>query len=384
MANINNVALGTSNLGAGQNLVADYDPKLYFRDPDQQPIMTLLSKMKARTVAQPVYNGEESPHHDLVAVVDGNQTAGSGAGATKAINFLDGTLFQTDFVVAIGGVNCRVVSIATNAVTLDPVIDSETIPATTDLDEVLILGIAKEEGYALPEEFQSARDTRTNYIQEMSVSWGLTNTLKHSKQYGSGYENRFKEELKKKDLLFRKMAENTALGGVKRLDTSGTYDKRYTDGAKGRITTNALNFTSGGMTNADMRTIAKTAFNHGSTRKFLFADSDLINDFASLLEATKQTPQKETILGVNFTKYTTDFGEFMVKWHPYLKGDALGFNGLWLDFEYWKIARLEGLSKVQLKQDVVKDGSDIEKYELCDKFGFDVGYEQAHGKLIRS
>ncbi len=383
MANINNVSLGTSNLGSGQNLRYDYDPKVVFRDPDQQPIMTLLSKMNSRQVDQPVYNGEESPHHDLVGVIDGNQTAGSGAGVAKALDVSDGTQFQVDFVVAIGGVNCVVTSISSNAVTFDPVIDSETIPATTDLDEILIVGIAKDEGYALPEEFQSSRDTRTNYIQEFSVSWGITNTLKASKQYGSGYENRFKEEYIKKEVMFRKLSENTALGGVKRVDTSGIYNKRYTDGAKGRITTNAFNFTSGGMTNADMRTIAKSAFNHGSTRKFLFVDGDLWNDFASLLEATKQTTPTTTILGVDFTEYKTGFGTFMVKYHPYIKSTALGYDGIYLDFDYVSICRLAGVN-MQLKSDVVKDGSDTTKYELCDKFGFDWKYEESHGKLIRS
>ncbi len=376
MAQYNNNPLGSNVLGSGQALPIAMDPRVVFTDGDQEPIMKILSQMQVATVPQSDFQGEESPHHHITDSFNGTQSPGASAGATQALNVTNGDRFQEDFTVAIGGINCIVTAVSGNSVTFDPINDSEAVPDVVDNEEIAIFGVAKDEGHALPEEFQSLRENRTGYIQEWSLSWGLTNTLKMSQQYGG--ITREQEEYTKKEKLMKKFWEMTALTGEKAKKTGGTYPKRFTDGAKGRFVTNSFEYDNGGITNANFQTFSKTAFDNGSSRKFLFVDGTFTGYLMNLLEATKQTKETTEILGVKFQKYITPFGEWMIKYHPYIKRTAMGFSGVYFDFDYVKMKQLKGSGLTFLK-DVVKDGSDTCKYELKAKLGFDFPYEASGG-----
>lgn len=374
--------LATTNLGAGQILEISMDPRLVTPDAENVLVTSILNEMGTRIVENPVFQGEESPHFEVRDPVRADSTVGASAGATKVINVTDATKFNIDYVVILLGINALIISIDTGANTMvvDPQDDTETIPAlTAATDTILISTIAMEEGYDLGTLREGLRRNRTNFIQEFSSSFGITETMMASAQY-TDQKNRVAEETMKHKLFVDRAIEGMVFFGEKKEDTSGTFSKRFSGGFA-ESTTNVLNYTSAGITNAQMQTISQQAFLHGSSRKILFADGELSRGLMNLLEATKQTPQTETILGVKFIKYETVFGEFLIKYHSRLDNLNGGFGGVYMDPAFVKLAVLKGWA-MRARFNIVLDGSNKQTNEVSAKQGLDRAYEESHGLLV--
>lgn len=375
--------LGTSNIGSGQELVIDMNKQIIMPDKHRNDFMTFQAKIKHSTTNNYEFKGEESPYFEMDDPIRAPAGAGAGAGVAVTLLVTDKTKYHLDYVVAVGGVNCVVDSIAggaTEEVTVSPINAAQTIPATTTADTVEIIGPVKEEGYDLGAARSGLRRTRTNYIQEFSSVFGLTKTMMAVDQYGN--MTRVAEETKKHVALARRSIHKTAIYGEKYIDTSGTFDKRYTGGVKGEITTNALEYTKAQITSSDLINITKTMFQHGNKEKYVFVSEDLGGQLQVLLESKYgNTAVTETRLGMEFNTYKNSFGKMYFAVDDTINVGAAGFDGFYVDYEYLTFKTLKG-EGLKTSYNVVRDGSNKETAEVSVKYGFDWGYEEAHGKLI--
>lgn len=370
--------LATSNIGSGQELVIDMDSRVHMPDGNQTKFLNIMMKLnRTRTVHNVEFKGEESPHFEIVDQVASGNSAGA-ADTPVVINATDGTKFTTDYIITIKGIQCKINSIATNALTVVNTVAGQNVPALTTADRILLTGISMVEGYALGTTRSGLRRSRAQYIQNFSSRFDITDDMKASKQYGD--MQRIAEETMRHKRFVSKQIEMAALFGDKGSITVSGFERRLQGGFKS-VVTGSSNYTAAQITAAQMRSFATECFKHGEGRKLLFVDFDLSNGLAKLMEDDKRLAQTDETLGMKVNKYVHNNGEFLIIPHQGLSNSDGGFGGLAVDPMYVSVATLNGRG-LQARYNVIKDGSDKDTNEVRAKVSIDIAYDEAHRKLI--
>lgn len=370
---------GTGNLGTSV-LRPDWDPKLIYRDPQNQRILNVLLELGTRIVTQPEYENEEADEFNLLDTIATTTTAGA-VDTAKLYAMTDGTKFAVGYKVMVGGIAGYVTIVSGNDVTIQPLVTGTAMPAVTALDPVNISGHAKEEGGALVAQRFSQREVLTNYIEEFETTFSITNTMLKSDQKTS-VKSKMEEEMHKHLQFARNHKEMTLLAGVKAKLAGVNHPQRFTGGCASEITTNSFSFDTAGLTNDNIRSLSRTAFDKGSETKLLLVNNALMNDLEEILEAKVQSGREETVAGIKFQAYESTAGKFLVRRHPYIT-DALGYEGIYLDPQFIKLCYLKD-GALEINTDAVKDGSDKKVTSIKTKFGFAFSYEATCGVLVRT
>jgi hypothetical protein len=180
----------------------------------------------------------------------------------------------------------------------------------------------------------------------------------------------------------RRSFELTSLFGARgyKYDPEGE-DWKYFSGGIYRYADNALEYTSGAMTEKRFNEWARDVFtgNSGSDTRVLFAGKDLMTDMMSVSSVVKQIEAKgtEVKFGIKFNMIETSFGTLAVKHHNLFNDVGWAAKGMVLDVN--NIERHVFKSMASTKIDLKGSGQkNADAYKIDETFCIATRYPATH------
>jgi hypothetical protein len=365
--------------------------------PNINPVTLISSKVKTRSVGNPVYkvmHDKRLPRFDNV-----NNGAGYNTTATSIV-VDDGTKFAALNIVknTRTGEQFKVSSVSTNTLTV--VRGYDTVGAGTgvtmlDDDELLIISITPTERAAPGTALVTDPTTITNYIQRFSRVTDISWLRKNADEYGKPELQRIKEhatfDLKRDIELAFKFGKPLAdIGDSSPLD-SAVLDTQYqTFGLQYAIDTyaSANAYDAGGvLTQTQLwqyvqplyENMPDDATNMGMEIMALCSAS-AFRVFASWGLPHVEISQKDKEFGLALNSYQTPVGKLTLVQDYSLSGTEYG-NWMFLinpsDLGY---VYHQGLD-IQLNTDAEDDGTHRDKDELFGYIGFECGRPELHAYI---
>lgn len=256
--------------------VIDMDPDIALLDPDSSQFTTMLMKV-ARSTAESTKSEwlEDEYFPRLSSVASGGATDGATivVAAGEGIYFRAGDLFRN----ARTGVAKRVVSIATDTLTVTVALGRVAFAAAAAADQLLITGNASAQGATLGVRKITKRVAQFNYTQILRNPYGFTRSLMASKLYGGPVPAK---ERKKKFVEHKRAIEYTLFWGVRSLDLAPVGNPNEPMGMAGGlfefITTNVKN-AAGSLTKVLLDTYMRDFLQHGDTESGLLFVSPVVS-----------------------------------------------------------------------------------------------------------
>lgn len=370
--------------------VRDVADKIFYLEPDEQPLVTVLTALKKK---RPCFNTKFTWFgSDFVArwgQVDSTTVTTTGT----SIGVVDGTIFRVNDLVAVPKLVSsstapeimRVNAVSTNTLTVTRNIGGSgaaTIPASAALT---LAGSANAEGGAFPSMKSTAPVEYTGYTQIFRTPLEVTNTARATRVYGEDELNRLRFEKAaehkiemNRAFLFSKPSE----------DTSGTTPIRTTDGLFNKITSNVTN-ANGTLTQNTLETFARQAFRYGKKKKILLASPTICSAINQFAKSHMTLGPGEKKYGVSTNQILTAHGTWMLMNDWMLEDGVSGQNGFGgnafsLDLDEITIRYLadNGVSRdTKYLEDVVQDGADRRADEYLTECGLQINQEKYHARL---
>lgn len=379
-------AESTENVPSSRR-VRDVADRIAYLDPDAAPLTLIL--MRART--KDCFNSKfEWMEKDLPARYSQvNNGAGYNTTATSIV-VDNGAYFSNGDVVSVvrTGEKFRVVSIATNTLTVIRAVDGDGVTgvAMLDNDDLFIIGNAYLEGSAAGTEKSHPEAYKFNYTQIVRTPFAVTGTEMASENYSGPDRPRLRAE---KAIEHKIDLERTALFGERNLFTTGDSDattnnpRRYTGGLFYYITSNATNI-NGVLTEPDLEAFCQTIFSPtgaGDTRLLLCSPGN-ISVIDQLAAARIQVAPKESTFGLAVKTWLTGHGTLNVIKHRLLEngpgGTGFGAHSLAVDPSRLNYRPLRGRN-TKLRVDIQTNDLDGAKDEYLTEMGWQVELEKVHG-----
>lgn len=201
-------------------------------------------------------------------------------------------------------------------------------------DVWMIVGSVAGEGSTLPTISVPQILRETNYTQITRTSWGLSGTMRASRQqYGSELGRQRTMNMKK----HMAKLEYTAWFGRKRDYSTTSPYYRLTGGIIPYITENSATFATnstdvgGTLTESGLNTICKTAWNQSNSesgRKVLFASATFIQALMNFAGDRVQTrPGRLGAFGTTFKTYQTFWGDLEIVHEPWFTAGVADRSG---------------------------------------------------------
>jgi hypothetical protein len=373
--------------------VRDVSDKIWFLEPNAQPLLTFLSGLNKKRASE----NTKYEWYDDDYVARWAQTTGTTYSATNtSIVVTDATLFRAGDLVAVPNavssstapqiMHVTAVDVGTNTLTVVRNVGSAGAAQIDASSALTFAGSAFAEGAAFPTMKSTNPVGSFNYTQIFRTPIIITGTNMASKTYGQA-------DL---DLLrFKKAAEHKIdinrafLFGRKQEDTS-TYSTpiRFTEGLFSKISTNVTN-ANGTLTQLGLETFARQAFRYGKDKKILLASPlvcSAINQFAKS-HMTMSPGEKK--YGVSTKTIITAHGEWILVKDWMLEDGVSGKNGfggnafsLDLDSISMRFLSSNGVSRdTKYLTDSVQDGSDKRSDEYLTEIGLQINNEKHHARL---
>lgn len=182
-----------------------------------------------------------------------------------------------------------------------------------------LIGDASAEGATAPSVISWDATSTENYTQIFREPVQFTRTaIKTKTRTGDAYKEKLKDAL----TLHMMKIERSILFGKKDLITGSNGEpERYTGGIIPNLTSNVLDLSgaSGIMSEATFDTfLAQYAFAFGSSEKLALMGWKAANLLNTIAKAKYQISSVDVgqSYGLHFTRYTTPFGDLLVKTHP--------------------------------------------------------------------
>jgi len=277
----------------------------------------------------------------------------------------------------------KVVSIATDNITVVRGYGSTTAAATESGDYYLIMSNANMQGATVPSEKYRATTDNYNYTQIFRTPYSTTGTLNASELYGGPELQRLRA---KKGEEHMRSIEYASLFGER---------SRVTTGEQPITTTAGIDYfvaIAGGFTDsidaddaaaeASFETYLRTLFQYGSDEKSLVAGPYMISWINSFAKAKLDVIQSDNdkTYGLHITKYRSPHGMLNLIEHPLLVGGYANY-GYGLDFGNLKYRNLKNRD-TKLKQNIQDNSADGTQDEYITEAGFEVKLPESHRRLI--
>jgi hypothetical protein len=232
----------------------------------------------------------------------------TGTGTTLAVT--DGTLWKPEEVWrnTRTGEGFRVVSVATNNVTVVRNLDAAGAVACVSGDEYLKVGVAKMEGDTEREAYGGNPTARFNYTQIFERTYAMTRTAQNTANYTAPHD--WDRRARKAMSEFKMDKEMAYLFGPgPGLDTTGAHPRRYMRGMHPSITTNVTDF-GGTMTESEFWDSYNTAFRYGSSQKVAISGRTPISVISNFPRGKLEVVNgdNDTTYGLNIQKFRHNFG----------------------------------------------------------------------------
>lgn len=378
------------------------DPKIWLKDPNVAPLITLLSKMKKRKgVTNPV---QETLEQDLTARWAQMSSTEAGTTGSTTIRLADATVVVPGDVLivprAVGSAGTYPEKIrvltnpndGTNNITV-----TREFAGTTGLNGTLavnsalrILGPAYEEGAAVPTAKWTSPSYNTTYTQIIRTACPqISYTDIHTKKYGSDAKGERSHQQMLKAMEHKQQKNAAYLFGKASQATSGGNNYiRTTQGFYSRISTNKFNM-GGVVTVKAFNTVLETMFRYGAKEKLLLSCPKLTGAVSAWANSHLQVQQGTTEFGLDVKTYVSPFGKLMIV-NDYMLEDGVsgqnGFGGVSfiIDMDQVTEIYLDGGSEygdTKLFTDVVKDGTHKIVDEYVSETGIKINNEAYHGLI---
>lgn len=369
-------ASGTGNVNA--DIKKPDIGALYLLEPDAAPLTQISLRLNASASGNTKYEWfEKGPRPRFDAV---NTTTGTGAAiiVDNPSYFAEHDIWR----VTRTGENMRVQSVntASSTVTFVRGVGGSAV-AVADNDELLRIGVAKEEGST--SKVASAEDATKlfNYVQIFEQTVQMTGTMSASATWTP---NKWREDVEYQGVEFKKDCEYSYLLGKPSEVTTGEHPRHTTGGALNYITTNVTD-AGGALTEAEWWGIFGNAFRYGSKTKVAFASRlavDVLNSYPRGRLDLVQSDNDETY-GLNVMRYRHPHGELAVVTHNLLEGAVYGGYIVILDFANANIKRrylsANGVSRdVQFNDNIQAPDYDGRKAQWLAEQGLEFGQEKKH------
>ena len=365
--------------------------------PNINPITLISSKVKSRSVGNPVFkvmNDKRLPRFDLV-----NNGAGYNTTATSVV-VDNGSYFRGGDLVRVTstGEVFKVTSISTNTLTVVRGYDTTsagTGVAMLDNDELMILSNTPTERAAPPDALVTDPTTLTNYIQRFSRTTDISWLRENADEYGQPELQRIKEaatfELKRDiELAFKFGLPLADIGDASPLD-SGVVDTRYTTGGLQYFIdtySSATAYDAGGvLTQNQLWTYVEPLFENmpddatgRGMELMLLVSASAHRVFANWALPHVEISTKDKEFGLALNSYQSPVGKLTIVQDYSLTGTEYGnwmfmINPSDLEYVYHK-----GLD-IQLNADAQAVGTHRKVDELFGYIGFGCNRPELHGYI---
>lgn len=370
-------ARGTTAIHADQR-VHNMDGLIKLLQPDATPFTTLIMELRKERTPDPKFESlqdELEPRFDAI-----NGTTGTGT----SIVVDNGAYFAEHDIVIVTrtGEQIRVLSVATNTLTVARAQGGTSAVAVANDDELLIAGSAQPEGDTSKPARSSNSTKVTGYTQIFRRPWHVTNTAMASENETSPHDwdhqaNKVGIEHKRdinRAFLFNRAAAE---------DTSGSQPRRTSKGLIASYTTNVTD-AGGTLSETELNTFMRTVMHYGTKRK-LFIASPLVTSVLNTFPAGKvQISQSERTYGVDVTTFTGPFGALRLVTDWELEGSVYAGYGVAIDldnvaYRWLGNSKLNRDSKVY--ENIQAPDEDARKDEWKTECGLDVRLEKTGGLL---
>jgi hypothetical protein len=364
----------TLNIEPSQREV-DMADKINLLEPDAQPLCVLTRKLPKKRTISPKFEWLED---ELAARFDATTTTHT-TGDT-AINVTTGTRFHTEDIIqnTRTGENMRVVSVASNAVTVVRAIGS-TATAMLSGDEILILGSAAAEGADVKAPWTQNPANVFNYTQIFRTPYKSTGTLLASGLRTNPSDWAYQSN--KKGIEHAKGLEYAFIHGRKAEDASVVgAPRRVTGGALQFIQTNQLD-AGGTLTEVEFNQASKMGFRYGAKSKLLLASSTVTAVLNTFPMGKLQFRQDDSTYGLNIARFVSPFGNLNLVNHWLLEGTKYSGYALGLDMDEirYRFLGSDGEERdTKILRDRQNPGEDAKMDEYLTEAGLEFGQEKKH------
>jgi hypothetical protein len=355
-------------------------------DQDVSPLLVLASQMNGGSV--PTVNPKFEWYEEDREVRRDTSTTASTGPTTLAVT--DGTRWNPEevWVNVRTGEGFRVVSIATNNVTVVPNLSGAGSVATVSGDEYLKIGVSKMEGDTSVTAHAGNPTAKFNYTQIFERTASMTRTAQNTDNYTSPVDWEFRRQRMIKEFKIDK--EAAYLWGVAAArDTTGTHPRTLTRGIRSTISTNVKNF-SGTLTEAEFFDAFDAAFRYSNSQKVKFGLAgrtpvSVIGAFPRGKLEVIQADQNDTY-GLSIMKYRHAHGTLNLMTHN-LFSDSTSSTGysqevLIVDMssDGQQLVRERYLqnSDVTISENVQENDRDGRKDKILCESGLETGLEKHH------
>lgn len=254
-----------------------------------------------------------------------------------------------------------------------------------------IIGSACTEDQDTPTQRYLAQTAKATYMQIFRTPVISTYTAMSTKKYATeGKANDHAYQLTKAMIRHRTEIEGAGLWSKAYESLSGSSSRWTSMGLKSIISTNKTS-ASTTLSLTGFNTFCESIFKYGSTNeKLLISAPKVISAINYWSQSKLLTHVQDKLFGVNVLRWTSAFGDFILKNHYRLEDGVSGKNGMAdeayaVDLPSATLFYLDGgvrkIGDTKLFQDREQDGTTKQTDEYISQMGWGFRHEKRHGLL---
>lgn len=371
----------TANVNQVRRFI-DLKKEIVNLDTSDIPLVILLSQIQRKQAFDSKFRWLEDQYVPQVTKADGVQLA---ADTTFEVTAGTGKYFRPNdlvFVPASGEV-MSVTSILVDALTVARGWGATNGVDVQDQEEIVILGIAMEEGSGAPEIRTTVEGEVYNFIQTFKWAFELTNEWGDEVDELAEDDKAYQRQKALEEHLQR--IEWQLWFGVKNEDLGDTSKpRRSTGGVNEFIVTNELDVSGGGgtLTEPDfINLFLEPAFAKGgsSGTKWLFAAPRVHSVISQFAAPSIRVSPDDKLFGIKIMQYESAHGTTNLIQHRRFRTFSVGQKmGFLLDMN---LMALKVLRDTYRKDNIQANDNDTEKDVYITKCGLMLENEAAHARL---
>lgn len=348
-------------------------------EPDSAPLTVLTNRLSSRGTHNVKFSWWEEDLEPRFSAVAGAQTS---TDLTIEVTAGHGVRFAADNLVrnTVTGEIFRVVSVAADALTVVRGVGAGgTGIAMSNLDELLIYAIQKEEGA----EYRTARSVnpveKVNYTQIFEHPYESTGSMKVTQTWTAPSD--WERKARIAGIEHAKDHEFSGWFGKPETVAGASHPRRSTGGFFHYVTTNVSD-TGGATTEAEFFSGLSVMFRYGSKTKWGFGARIPVDVLNSFPRGKLQVQQGATTFGLRVMRYVSPHGDLnlVTQW---LFGDGVTYNKYIAVVDMDNVAKrylaANGISRdTHTVNDIHKTG-DKSKETILTECGFEVKLDKTHG-----
>jgi len=362
--------------------VVDMADDIKHLDPDDSQFVTMMQKMASKEAIREKVNWLELEYFPRLSALAASATS---AQSTLTVTTGEGSFFRGGdvFRIAVTGEAIRVLSVATDTLTVERGVGDAVAATAQSGVQILIVSNASKQGATLGTRKMVKKVLGFNYTQIVRHPFGFTNTNVAIERYGGqepGVEAAMKLVQHKRALEYMAF-----LGARDILTHSGDSEPTgYAGGLREYISTN-VDDAGGTLTEANLEAYLRDGLQHGSRNKVVFLAPIVMGAISGFLrDSIQPAGLNERLWGAKVDAYISGaYGQrvpLIVKrdWNDFSSASSQYGSYLFgVDMDYVKIRPLRGRNTALLRNRQAND-ADETTHEYLTEVSFEIAQEKNH------